>query len=1797
MNIRGESIITSSVLQSLENATEVKVQTLEFENTSNVLLYKFPTTSPASGDVLTDTNGDKQLEWAPGGGGGGVLIDNVTASGTTTYSSNKINTQITALIDDIGTPANNKTFSNSKITTSLSNKADLVSGKVPSSQLPTSVMELKGSWNASTNTPDLTLLTNDIGDTYLVSVGGTRTIFNLTSFVFVAGDYVLFTGATNIDVINQVNITVGDLTGHVQSNGANLGINQIVETDGTKKFISVAKNNAYNKSYGTSADTVAEGSSIAGKANLAGANTLTGINTFNGANGIKLDYLNIPTAPAKALLTLDNSKYVSGAFTLDDSITGVSNIWTSNKVNTMITGGSSIVTPTVSNFNTKIFNTVLTAVTAISSGNSPSDFVVSGDKMFMSCVNNNTPPANHALIMHDLTLNKTLSSYTRASTNQFSGMYSCTISGNTLAVTSSNAVPNDLLMFDISGGFLNLLSSISMSPGGLSRPCFYKQFILIVNNSILQIRNNDGISYPIIATLTVGSAFDLIVINKILYMTGGGTAIKRVNLTDPLVPVVLTNFTAIQTVSRFYPISSTLCAMYQWYDSSTALHIYDFSSAFRQNAVTTDPIKLSSTSNITTGRNIASVVFTGTHWIITDANSNPSLIYVFNHTLTTNAVMTQIASSPFTYINEAGEDTRRQLGAGIVGNRLYFTNLDNGYGNPKFTSYSWYQTDNETMNRNINQISSNLIYNKSDILNSGNYISQGYLSCDAILGKSAIIDGNLSCDSFNSDSIANKAGGVRTTLNEGVLQIINTTGGGEYKIVNTALNPLITVNNTDISLNRLTRLNNLYPYVGQSLQLNNESSSSNLKFLSDGNTTFKINTVDSREFKVLDSSSNDMFKVSNTSITCTTRPLSVNTVKPQTASNLTIQNEPNNTNMTFFNDGSLDFKILDTKYCSFKNTSGTTLMRIGDTDLTVFSQLLIYITKGVPGESYICGNNGLTAKIEITNLGDIINIIPSSKFYKIQTSTGDLISRSYRNGGLGYYEIDVIMPKLAGELKLQNFGENIKMEFKTNDLITTHGVNTLTFSGTDYILSSGVTLKTNTIKPTFTGTISIINASGLSNLVFDANNEIRMKIATGSSKAMKFQNTSDVDIVLIDVDGVRSANYKPLVGGSSRYSSNNGNQYVDVSDTNLTLNATGSINATTSNNFLITHIGGDTMTFNAGQLILSSGVTLKTNTIKPLTGANITLTNNALNGNIIIEDGGNIKSKIATADSKTFKFQDSLGVDLVSIGANGLTSSAIIAPTGSITKIQNSNNNQYVSVSDTNVSINATSNDVTIYANNNIILTNNTGDNVSLSSGTFSLGTAVIRGPTLKAPVNGSITVQNSSNSSNLVIADNGDLTCKINTTDSKSFKFKNSGGSDIMTIDTAGALLAVLQTNTIQSYGGSPLILKYGNANQATYTIHPNGSHTMQYLTNTAIFFRNNVETTFGITDVGIDCTTRPLLTNTVKNQQTGDLKITNYIDNSNIVINNVGDIKFKLNTTDSKLLKVQDSSAIDILTVASTGLKVAKVTGLTSNLRLENSNALQYIECNGSNVIINASSSSISMTAVDNIVQNIGADNVSLTAGQFALSTAVVLKTANIKPLPGGNLYVSNTDNTTSVFYSSLGTITQVNTGDYKINSVIQDTTISAYFSYSFKCLYNIVANSRTLVSTGLSGVQQLLVNYVVPAIPLITAFNMGTVWNNSLGTLTIATTGTYMIKYHFNIEPSNNDGLITYMSKNNTTIEESVNYSYGDSKNKIFEKHFIIDLLTTQVLRFHIETKTASAGLSEASFMIQKLVKNTL
>ena len=89
-------------------------------------------------------------------------------------------------------------------------------GKVPVSQLPSSVVTYLGTWNAATNTPTLANGTGDAGDMYICNVAGTVN-FGAGPITFSVGDWVLY-GSGTWQKSNGQNGTVTSVAASITGN-------------------------------------------------------------------------------------------------------------------------------------------------------------------------------------------------------------------------------------------------------------------------------------------------------------------------------------------------------------------------------------------------------------------------------------------------------------------------------------------------------------------------------------------------------------------------------------------------------------------------------------------------------------------------------------------------------------------------------------------------------------------------------------------------------------------------------------------------------------------------------------------------------------------------------------------------------------------------------------------------------------------------------------------------------------------------------------------------------------------------------------------------------------------------------------------------------------------------------------------------------------------------------------------------------------------------------------------------------------------------------------------------------------------------------------------------------------------------------------------------------------------------------------------------------------------------------------------------------------------------------------------
>jgi len=117
-----------------------------------------------------------------------------------------------------------------------------VNGKILVSQLPNSVMEYLGTWNAATNTPTLANGTGNAGDVYLCNVAGTVD-FGAGPISFVVSDQVIYSGT----IWQKASGTSGTVTSVAASiTGNSLGITgSPITTAGTLAFAFAGTNLQY----------------------------------------------------------------------------------------------------------------------------------------------------------------------------------------------------------------------------------------------------------------------------------------------------------------------------------------------------------------------------------------------------------------------------------------------------------------------------------------------------------------------------------------------------------------------------------------------------------------------------------------------------------------------------------------------------------------------------------------------------------------------------------------------------------------------------------------------------------------------------------------------------------------------------------------------------------------------------------------------------------------------------------------------------------------------------------------------------------------------------------------------------------------------------------------------------------------------------------------------------------------------------------------------------------------------------------------------------------------------------------------------------------------------------------------------------------------------------------------------------------------------------------------------------------------------------------------------------------------
>ena len=168
-----------------------------------------------------------------------ATLTNKTISGTSNTLSNVPQSAVTGLSASLDAKEDTANKGQANGYASLDS-----GGKVPVAQLPNSIMEYQGLWNASTNSPTLVDGTGRAGDVYRVSVAGNRNLGS-GSIDFQVSDYVIYSPATNAwekaDTTDAVS-SVNGYTGNISLSKSDVGLGNVDNTaDANKAVLSATK--------------------------------------------------------------------------------------------------------------------------------------------------------------------------------------------------------------------------------------------------------------------------------------------------------------------------------------------------------------------------------------------------------------------------------------------------------------------------------------------------------------------------------------------------------------------------------------------------------------------------------------------------------------------------------------------------------------------------------------------------------------------------------------------------------------------------------------------------------------------------------------------------------------------------------------------------------------------------------------------------------------------------------------------------------------------------------------------------------------------------------------------------------------------------------------------------------------------------------------------------------------------------------------------------------------------------------------------------------------------------------------------------------------------------------------------------------------------------------------------------------------------------------------------------------------------------------------------------------------------
>lgn len=201
-------------------------------------------------------------------------------------------------------------------------------GKVPATQLPSSLLTLEGTWNASTNTPTLVDGTGDAGMVYLVTVAGTQDLGSGNQ-TFAVGDWVLYNSSGVWQQSNNSTsvMSVNGYTGVVSLTKTDLSLGSVDNTSDAAKNAASALLTNKNLDDATTRIVETSDNSVALKFDITGtASTTTTLYTSQTADrSIVLPDASgtLGLVPASGVVKSNGTSLTSSQVDLTSEVTGV----------------------------------------------------------------------------------------------------------------------------------------------------------------------------------------------------------------------------------------------------------------------------------------------------------------------------------------------------------------------------------------------------------------------------------------------------------------------------------------------------------------------------------------------------------------------------------------------------------------------------------------------------------------------------------------------------------------------------------------------------------------------------------------------------------------------------------------------------------------------------------------------------------------------------------------------------------------------------------------------------------------------------------------------------------------------------------------------------------------------------------------------------------------------------------------------------------------------------------------------------------------------------------------------------------------------------------------------------------------------------------------------------------------------------------------------------------------------------------------------------------------------------------